>query len=484
MRLKPFSNQLIHGMLTSACMMTVLFLTSCNDKNDEFDDKGTASVVSLVAPPKAFMGDSILFHYQVNSSGAKPNQSKLQLYLGNELASERIMLTPHAGSYSGKLLIPFRKNMADQDVTIKLRTQNELFANAVTETQMQIERPKFAQLTFVSEDGKTYPMTPTADNPFNYTTGNQNFGGTVKGIIHAEAYGENGNPITFGNADGKILNGVNDQIVFTTGEEAPAPYPITFNIYSFVGSPFVKFAVNVGTQEYEFEKVDDNNYKVDVTMKKGDDLFFTGLSKAEYPEYWINRAYFDIVKGYDGVGGEGSVLRWRAKDGKYRIICDKGLKYFRVYPLNAAGTDLADRRNGDDIFYIIGNGGIGFPSYAKNKSNWGPSERKAMAVAPITDKVYEVVWQAGVTINPNDVNWKLFYQNGWGTETGNSDYATAVSEGIAAFDLNAQSDNGNIGKGSYNMKDGYYYRVTLDMTDGKIKWTCEEFEQLPEVDAK
>jgi hypothetical protein len=89
-----------------------------------------------------------------------------------------------------------------------------------------------------------------------------------------------------------------------------------------------------------------------------------------------------------------------------------------------------------------------------------------------------------VTINPNNVNWKLFFQNGWGTETGNSDYATAVSEGIAAFDLNAQSDNGNIGKRSYTMKNGYYYRVTLKMTDGKMKWTCEELDQIPEVDAK
>lgn len=459
-------------------------LSSCNDRNDEFDDKGSSQVTALNAPPLAYMGDSIQFSYGINASGARPNQSKLQLYIGDELASERIMLTPQPGEYKGKLFIPFRKNLADQDVTIKLRIQNELFANATAQTTMKIERPKFTNIYFEAADGTTYPMTLADGSDYTYTTGDQPFPGSISGVFRAAAYGDNGNEIIFGNADGKIMNGITDPINFTTGEDNPDPYPICFNTFNYEGSPFVKFAVNINNEVVEFDGngMGANQYKADINIKQGADLYITGLKKDEYADYWINPAFLDKVKGYDNLGGEGSKLRWRAKDGRYRIICDKGFKYFRIYPLNAAGNGMADRRNGDDVFWIIGNNGVGFPSYAQNNSNWNTSERKSIALAPVADNVYEVVFQGGVTINPNSINWKLFWQAGWGTETGNSDYQTLVCEGLPVFDLAAQSDNGNVGKGSYTMKQGYYYRVHLDMTSGKFKWTCEELETLPEVE--
>ena len=108
-------------------------LSSCNDKNDDFDDKGSSSVVSLSVPTQVYMGDSIEIKYSIKANEFRANQSKIQLYVGDAMVSERMMTTPHDGDYAGKIYIPYTKGTEDQEVTIKVRTQNERFASATSE---------------------------------------------------------------------------------------------------------------------------------------------------------------------------------------------------------------------------------------------------------------------------------------------------------------------------------------------------------------
>lgn len=452
-------------MMMAAC---ALGLSSCNDKNDEFDDKGSVQVVSIVAPSTVNMGDSVEIKYSIKANVFRANQSKIQLYLGGEMVSERMMTTPENGEYSGKIYIPYYKGIEDQEVTVKVRTQNERFAAATAEQTMQLVRPKYDKLYLVDSEGKRHVMLPSASDPFLFTVTDE-FPSELYATIVAPAYGENGNEIVFGSSDGAITNGVTDNINFSADEDGK--YTVTFNTKTYQGTPFIKFAVN----GVEFVKVDNNNFKVDGELKQGQDIEITGL-KSDYANYWINPTFFEVVKGTNG-----KKLRFRGQTGQYRITCDKSKKYFRVLPLGSDGSSLADLTKNEPGVWVIGDGNIGFPSYKSNKSNWGPKETNAIPFCPMGNNIYELVLLAGTNLNPGSINYKCFYQNGWGTEFVYGNYASC--DGVQPYFVVNPSD-GNIKKGSAGITSGKYYRLRMDLSNGpkKAVLTCTEEDQIPEIE--
>lgn len=451
--------------LMAAC---VLSLSSCNDKNDQFDDKGSSQVVSIVAPSQVYMGDSIEVKYSIKSNDFRANQSKVQLYVGENMVSERMMTTPADGDYATKLYIPYTKGTEDQEVTIKVRTQNERFASATKEEKVQLTRPKFDKLYLVDSEGKRHEMTPSASDPYLYSVTDV-FPSELFATIEVPAYGENGNPMVFGYSDGSIANGVSDLINFSA--DTDGRYTVTFNTKTYEGTPFIKFAVNGS----EFVKVDDNTYNVVGEFQQGQDIEITGL-KDDYPNYWINPTFFDVIKGTNG-----KKLRFRGQTGMYRISCDKSKKYFRVLPLGSDGTSLANLANGEPGVWVIGDGNIGCPSYKTNKSNWGPKESNAIPFCPMGNNIYELILLAGTNINPGNINYKCFYQNGWGSEFTYGNYASC--EGMQPYFLVNPSD-GNIKKGNSGITSGKYYRLTMDLTNGpkKAVLSCHEEDEIPEVE--
>ena len=445
-----------------------LSLTSCNDKNDDFDDKGSSQVVSIEAPSQVYMGDSIEIKYSIKANEFRANQSKIQLYLGDQMVSERMMTTPKDGDYSGKILVPYYKGIDDQEVTVKVRTQNERFAAATAEKTISLVRPKFNKLILVDSEGKRHEMTPSADDPFLFSVTDE-FPSELYATIIAPAYGENGNEIVFGISDGAITNGVNDNINFSA--DVDGRYTVTFNTKTYQGTPFIKFAMN----GVEFTKVDNDNFKVDGDLKQGQEIEITGL-KSDYANYWINPTFFDVIKGTNG-----KKLRFRGQDGKYRVTCDKSKKYFRVLPLNSDGSGLADLTKNEPGVWVIGDGNIGMPSYKANNSNWGPKETNAMPFCPMGNDIYELVLLAGTNINSGSINYKCFYQNGWGTEFVYGNYASC--DGVQPYFVVNPSD-GNIRKGSSGITSGKYYRLRMDLSNGpkKAVLTCTEEDAIPEVE--
>ena len=467
MRMKIFKNnpKLAIPVMAVACALS---LSSCNDKNDEFDDKGSSQVVSIVAPPQVYMGDSIEIKYSIKSNGFRANQSKIQLYVGDNMVSERMMTTPADGDYAGKIYVPYYKGIEDQQVTVKVRTQNERFASSTAEENIQLVRPKYDKLYLVDSEGNRHVMTPSADDPYLFSVTDE-FPSELYATIVAPAYGENGNEIVFGNSDGAITNGVSDNINFSADEDGR--YTVTFNTKTYAGTPFIKFAVN----GVEFEKVDNNNFKVDGEFKQGQIIEVTGL-KSDYANYWINPTFFDVVKGTNG-----KKLKFRGQDGQYRFTCDKSKKYFRVLPLGSDGSSLAKLTNNEPGVWVIGDGNIGYPSYKANKSNWGPKEGNAIPFCPMGNNIYELVIKAGTNLNAGSINYKCFFQNGWGTEFVYSNYADC--SGMQPYFMVNPSD-GNIKSGSSGIITGKYYRLRMDLTNGpkKAVLSCTEEDEIPEVE--
>ncbi len=443
-------------------------LSSCNDKNDQFDDHGSSRVVSLEAPSLVYMGDSIDVNYSIKSSGVSSNQSKIQLYVGDELVSERIMLTPKDGNYHGKIAVPFTKDTENQEVTVRVRTQNERFAASTADQTVEMERPKYDRLYLIDSEGKRHEMLPTAEDPYLYSV-TDNFPSELYATIVAPAYGDRGNEIVFGYSDGAITNGTNGQINFSS--DVDGRYTVTFNTKTYQGTPFIKFAVN-GT---EFTKVDNNNYKVDLNLTQGETIEITGL-KNDYSKYWINPTFFNIVKGTDG-----KKLKFRGMDGLYRIVCDMGQKYFRVYPIADDGS-IASLSNGYHAMFVIGNAGLGMPSYTSNKSNWSPKEGNTMALCEVKDNVYELILEGGRTINPSNISIKFYYTYTWGGEFDFNSYADF--SGMQPYLTVVSNPNGNLRPGTEGLKSGKFYVITMDINNGpkKAVASCKELDSIPEVE--
>lgn len=443
---------------------SLLGVASCNDKNVDFDDTGSSSIISLSGPESAYMGDSIAFNFQIASSGTRPNQSKVQLIFDKTIVSERVMLTPDAGSYSGKVLIPFMKDVPDGTVTVKLRVQNERFANATSEVNIKINRPQYDKLVLRDAGGKAHEMLPVAGQPHTYAVTDV-FPSELFATIEVPKYGKDGNAMSFGNVDGKISNGSNELINFSA--DLDGEYKVTFNTLTYEGTPFIKFAVN----DIEFTKIDDNKYKAETEFKQGETISITGL-KADYPQYWVNPAFFSKVKGTDG-----KLLKFKGRDGKYRLTVDKSLKYFKVEAMT--GNALADLSKGGDAVWCIGDGNIGQPSFSKNGINWS-AEDKVICLAPIGNNKHQLILETGKTIKKDNINFKFFFQRGWGVEF----TADKISLGDKSPWFIVNPSDGNIKKGSTSIADGKFYVITVDLSAGntKAKMTVEEVTGFADVE--
>lgn len=447
----------------------LICLSSCNDKNDAYDNVGKSTIVSLEGPASAYMGDSIAFTFTVADDGEIPlSTSKIQLYYGDEMVSERMLLTGKSGVYTGKVLIPMMKNIPDGDAMLRLRVQNARYASDVKEVDVAVLRPAYPYLLLKTEDGRELRMKPVSGKPFMYAVTDR-FSSEQNAHIIAPKYGANGNEMPFGSADGKITNGVKTDIEFTA--DIDGEYEITFNTLTFEGTPFIKFALN----ENEFNKLDDNNWYVDMELKQGQEIQITGL-KSDYVNYWIDPSFFQIKKNTNS-----KVLKFRAMDGKYKVTVNKSLKYFKVERMN--GTNLAsfDSNTGKGTLWVLGGGGVGKPSFAANGVSWDPG--KGFCVASLSENKYQVIFEAGRTINPNDVNYKFFGQKGWGFEVGHA----LITTTSPFFKINnASNDDGNIFSGTESLKNGKFYILTIDMPSNfpgaPSVLTVEEVNEIPEVE--
>lgn len=455
------------------CLMLVGLITvsSCNDKNDEFDDVGTSTIVSLETPTSGYMGDSIAITFKVADDGGIPlSTSKIQLLYGDEIVSERIILTGQPGEYTGKIQIPFLKNIPDGDATLKLRLVNARYAPDVKEANIAVSRPQYPYLLLKVADGRELRMTPMSGKRNQYAV-TANFLSEQSAYIVAPKYGEHGNEMSFGNADGKITNGVSNNIEFTSDTEGE--YQITFNTMTFEGTPFIKFALN----EQEFNKRDDDHWYVDMDLQQGQDIQITGL-KGDYVNYWIDPTFFNVKKNTNR-----KVLKFRAMNGRYRVTVNKNLKYFNVDMLNGTSLSTFDKEKGEGTLWLLGGGGIGKPSWSSNGINWGPNDDKSICVAQLQKGKHQIILEAGRNLKTDDVNFKFFGQNTWGAEM-NSAQITTTSPFVRINP--GPSDDGNIFGGSKPFVSGKFYILTLDKPANypasPFVLTIDEVDTLSEVE--
>lgn len=449
-----------HIKIATLLLACAALTTACND-NDWVPGNPVMDITGNL--DNACFGDSLSFTVKATDTDVPLSTIHAELYFGDEMVSEKVIRTKVSGAdYEGKIYVPYYANIPDAKATLRLTLQNIHFTTTEQIYQVNITHPAYPSLTLRTDDGQEYKMTRGEDYVYSVT---QRFPAEVKGVIVAPAYGENGNEIVFGYEGSEIKPYAEGSIPFSNS--APGRYTISFNTYTFEGSPFVVLTLN----GQRLEPIDETTSSVDMNLSKGDTITPDGFPG--FGEWWINPDYF--TRNADGT------LTFNAYTGNYRIIADTKLKYFRVYKLNGSSPATLNE-DGTGAAWIIG-AGIGHPSLA-NEVGW--TTEKALCMAPTGEKNYQITVVGGKTVATDAINFKFFGQMGWGVELTGADLVSKSNLiGVGTGDNG--HDNGNLFlEEGVELQDNGVYVITLDLTQGihdaimTVDFAGEqEFEERP-----
>jgi hypothetical protein len=173
--------------------------------------------------------------------------------------------------------------------------------------------------------------------------------------------------------------------------------------------------------------------------------------------WWIDPDFF--VKKGDGLYDFVPIA------GKYRISANLTKQYFKVEVLD--GSSVASlNADGTGAIWIIGER-VGKPSVATQEVGWEPS--RALCMAPMGNKKYQLTVVGGETIRTDEINFKFFHQKGWGGEFGSA-AITTTSDIIFIGDGTNGRDSGNLGiVPGVTLETGATYVFTVDVSAGNDK---------------
>jgi hypothetical protein len=101
----------------------------------------------------------------VSDSEVALSTVKAQLYFTDDKVTETVIRTKQNGDYTGKIYVPFLKDIPDGKATLKFVLQN--ISQKITEQSFDINlsRPDFPYLTLVTES-KSYRMEKVGRNQY------------------------------------------------------------------------------------------------------------------------------------------------------------------------------------------------------------------------------------------------------------------------------------------------------------------------------
>lgn len=431
----------------SALMSGALTLGACDDDENV---PGNPVMDIKTETTSACFGDSLAFTVNASDADVPLSTLKAQLYFGEEMVSETVIRTKVSGEdYTGKIYVPFYKDVPNGTATLRYVLQNIHFTITEQTVNVQCTRPQWDHLLLVAEDGTQYTMPRTGENQYAVTA---SFPQKLNAYILAPAYGTAGNEMTFGyGTDGAITEGSTTDIPFSNLEAGE--YTVTFNTLTYEAGPFL--SVNMNGQE--FVQVDANTMKVETALTQGETITFEGVP--DYENWWIDPDFF--AQGEDGT------LTFVPISGNYRITADMEKQYFKVEVLDGAMSDATLQSDGTGALWIVGGSGslgteaIGKPSYVGAPS-WDGGNG-AICMSPIEPTTYQITLVAGQQITADGVNFKFYGGKNWANEY----QGDRMSTDSDLFVVNSGSnDNGNVWLAEgVTLEEGATYVITVDMSD-------------------
>ena len=202
-------------------------------------------------------------------------------------------------------------------------------------------------------------------------------------------------------------------------------------------------------------------YTYQGTLTQGQSYAVSGSNQVTGEDWYCDTDFF--TRNSDGT------FTFKAISGNYEVMADFGQKCFRVFPI-VNGAPATYQSDGTGAIWIIGNDGIGKPSYTANGQGWQTGVSHNMCMAQVKSKIYQISLTVGKELNKNSVNFKLFHQAGWGGEfdgkSGSSYRITTNSSQFLIGDGTNGKDNGNIYlRDGQTLTDGDTYILKVDCSN-------------------
>jgi hypothetical protein len=427
-------------------IMGLALWMSCTDDVTEIQPAGNPVMEVKSQFTNVHFGDVLPFTVAV-SDDVPLSVLTATLYFGEEEMETVTIRTKENGEYSGTIPVPFLKDIPDGTATLEFVLLNTTMKSAKQTIDVPITRAQYPYLILVTE-GASYPMLPTGQ-PNEYAATEPFPSTDLPAYIKTPVVDEKGTEIVFGWEAGAVTEDVSANIPFVS--PVGGAYSVTFNIKTYQAAPFFEILFN----GQKMNMVDKENYQLDVDLTQGQELTVEGLENIA--GWWIDPDFF--VKKGDGLYDFVPIT------GKYRISANLTKQYFKVEVLD--GSSVASlNADGTGAIWIIGER-VGKPSVATQEVGWEPS--RALCMAPMGNKKYQLTVVGGETIRTDEINFKFFHQKGWGGEFGSA-AITTTSDIIFIGDGTNGRDSGNLGIVSgATLETGATYVFTVDVSAGNDK---------------
>lgn len=424
-------------------MAVFLLLPSCADEISDLKQEGEPVLQIEEQFIDVHFGDQITFTATVSDHISLSTLTAI-LYFGNEEVERTTIRTKDNGTYRGTISVPFLKDIPDGTATLEFVLLNTTLKRAVKSFDVPITRASYPYLILVTKDA-AYPMLPTGQ-PDEYAATEPFSSTDLPAYIKTPVVDDKGREITFGWETGTVTQDVTDPIPFVS--PTGGIFSVTFNTKTYEASPFFEILLN----GEKMTMIDKENYQIDADLTQGEELAIEGLD--EIGNWWIDPDYFTETE-------PGKYL-FVPITGKYRVTANLAHTYFRVEVLEG-NTPAMLKADGSGAVWIIGDQ-VGKPSYKTLHVGWEPS--RALCMAPIGNKSYQVTLVGGETINIDEINFKFFHQKNWGGEFGSATLTTPSDLIFIGNGANGR-DNGNLGIiAGKKLETGATYQFILDLSAG------------------
>ena len=422
------------------CTLFIVLLTACKD--DYELSPGNPVMTAKTQFTGAHFGDDLPFTLSV-SDHVPLSTLTAKLYFGDEEVSKTVIRTKENGDYSGTIAVPFYKNIPDGTATIEFTLMDTHLTSVSQTFDLPVSRASYPYLILVTAEA-SYPMLPTGA-PNEYAATEAFPSSDLPAYIKTPVVDANGNEITFGWENAGIMQGITTSIPFVSPQ--PGIFSITFNTRTYEASPFFEILID----GHPMAPLDKENFQVDLDLTQNGLLTVEGI--ADIADWWIDPDYFD--KASD------DALTFLPIAGRYRIIANMTLKYFRVEALSG-NAPASLQPDGTGAIWVIGTN-VGKPSVDANEVGW--NEGKALCMAPIGDRKYRLTVVGGETVRTDAINFKFFHQRGWGGEYGHTTLST-TSDLISIGD-GVTGDSGNLALiEGVTLEEGATYEFVIDVSAG------------------
>ena len=421
----------------------LLMFTSCIDEDYKNIVKQGDPMIGVDALGSAQMGETINFSVNcTDKKGERLSTLKAELLFTDEAVDATTIRTKEAGDYSVSLNVPYLQHIPNGEAKVRLTLQNVTTSTTIVEVSLNVERPHFSDLQFITADSTVYQMTEGDDYLYTVTvpTAESAFKGYFMTRDGKYSFGSNGSEIELGQK-GNI-----DFITNNTGDVV-----VSFNTCDYTFGPNEEITI----QPLNFTEAENI---ITRQLEQGREYTIGGIVA---DDWFIDPDFFEL-------NDEGNYV-FRAIDGTYTLTAYGNYKFLQVYS-GTASEPATLQADGTGALWVIGGNGINKPFLStKNNNGWWTGTEWDQATAQIKEKVYQITLTVGKQLSATDVNFKFFGQPNWGTEFkgDGSNYSLVCNSDVFGVGDGNGHDNGNIYlKEGASLTEGDTYIFTVDLTGG------------------